>query len=133
MYNPYRQRGEWIDCGVCGSAHRRILQTDLIDYINSDGTDIKLSEEESTRCYKCEPITLYYSFTCNSCTKHSILETKYDSKHPSVCPECKHDNNTIDTSSHLAFIESRPKLDSDMKYMLNRIKKNHYNSTMPDY
>ena len=30
------------------SAHRRILQTDLIDYVNSDGTDVKLSEEEST-------------------------------------------------------------------------------------
>jgi len=132
MYNPYVRKGEWLDCDKCGSPHRRILSTDLENYITADGSPVVLTEEESTRCYSCEPLNLFFLFECKSCNESSIVGTLYGDSRTKICPKCGFDHNESRNVGP-AFVESRPKLDSDMKYVLNRIKKNHYNSTMPDY
>ena len=62
MYNPYKQRGEWLDCNICGSSHRKILDADLTEYNSPVLTDI-----EREQCYTCTPIILDYSKFCKNC------------------------------------------------------------------
>lgn len=133
MYNPYVRKGEWIDCDVCNSAHRRILDSDLIPYINEDGSIVKLSEEESTRCYKCQPILLHKSFHCNSCNHDDIIEVNYEGCTPTICNSCGHDNAFQYKNTGPAHFEKRPTLTGEGRELFNRIKKRNYGSTMPDY
>lgn len=133
MYNPYVKRGEWIDCTVCGSAHRRILPNEVESYVTADGNPLTLSDAQSTQCYKCQPLQLHEKFHCTECGEDSIVPKVFGESSTTICPKCNHDNAPTFTSNGVVFTEALPKMDSDMKYVLNRIKKNHYNSTMPDY
>lgn len=133
MYNPYRNLGEWIDCEVCNTSHRKILPADLIEYIDADGRSVKLTDEESTRCYKCVPIKLYYSLHCKHCGHDGILEALYGEKHPSICPQCGYDHSAPIAIKGPMHFEKRPTLKGEAAELFNRIKKRNYGSTMPDY
>lgn len=133
MYNPYVRKGEWIDCDKCGSAHRRIVPSDLENYTNEDGIPAIVTEEESTRCYKCSPLPLYIRFHCISCHYDGVLETFYDTSKPTVCPSCGVDNKEDIKHVGLSHFEKRPTLKGEAAELFNRIKKRNYGSTMPDY
>lgn len=132
MYS-YKPKGKWLECNNCGRAHREILQSDLIDYIDKDtGNTISLSNEDLIKCTYCNPIKVYYNYYCKSCEITSLIESTFNEKKIQVCPVCEHDSQKNYNKSP-AIVESIPKLDSGAKELFNRIKKRNIGSNMPDY
>lgn len=133
MYNPYRRRGEWLECDVCKTPHRRILPADLIQYVNPDGTMVVLTEEESTRCFTCTPLPLPYSHTCSKCNHTTRGECLYHvDAIPNTCAECGYCPDD-DLPSYGGHFEKRPTLTGEGRELFNRIKKRNIGSNMPDY
>lgn len=132
MFN-YVNKGKWLECEKCGRSHRKILESEISDFIDKDTKkNIKLTDKELEHCYYCEPITLYYVYVCKNCRTNSIISTTFNSVKTTICPCCGFDTN-IHKSNSPALIESLPKLDSGAKELFNRIKKRNIGSNMPDY
>lgn len=127
MYNPYKQRGEWLDCNICGSSHRKILDADLTEYNSPVLTDI-----EREQCYTCTPIILDYSKFCKNCNTDNLYKVSYSSKLPTKCLHCGFDT-AEEKYIPMGIYEKRPTLKGEGRELLNRIKKRNYGSTMPDY
>lgn len=127
MYNPYRQKGEWLDCDICKTSHRKILDSDLLEYANP-----VLTEEERSQCYECKPIMLPFNRFCTVCNKDSEHIVSYGDVLPKICLHCGNDPDAHLQSS-IGIYEKRPTLQGGAKELFNRIKKRNIGSNMPDY
>lgn len=124
MYS-YKPKGKWLECNICNHSYREILQSDVDNYFNIDGSKFIINENDSTKCYYCNPLILYFLNNCNKCNINELREFTYGNSTNSC--------NCSQTNKSPAIIQSQPKMDGGAKELFNRIKKRNYGSTMPDY
>lgn len=125
MFN-YKPKGQWLECSNCKRSYRQILQSDVEDYYNEDGSKFILTEEDSIKCYYCTPLKLYTKYSCNCFKTNDLIQFNYGDP-PFTC-DCLKNNNKSP-----GIIQAQPKMDSGAKELFNRIKKRNYGATMPDY
>lgn len=121
----YKPKGKWLECNICNRSYREILQSDVDNYYNADGTKFNISVEDSTKCYYCTPLYLYSKYTCNICNIDELKQFKYGD--PTFTCNCLINNKSP------GIIQAQPKMDGGAKELFNRIKKRNYGATMPDY